>query len=307
MSGTIFRVWTSTRYDTNNVYSFLARTADPLNAFRSSADRNYSGYNVRCVLKDPEPEVPQYIQDVTNGNCPRTPVTVIDRRDNESYTIQKLADDNCWMLENLRTDPVAVSLANLKGNTNASDTTLEYLKGLRAGTSADKYAMSAVSVWTSDYSYSDPLVYTADKNTLYTWGNDFGKAGVYYNVCAASAGSHCYGSGHTYLTTDVEPTITEDICPKGWHIPTGNTGGEFQTLFSIYGVNNVFRNAIQLPFAGMYYETSTNNTGRTGYYLTSTTYSASGVYETLVGTSNSIFVNGISNANGDTVRCIVNH
>ena len=306
MAGSVFWMWSKNRNDNDYSYAMSARTADPLTVNpASSYSARYNGYSIRCVVKDPEPEVPQYIQDVTNYNCPRNPITVIDKRDNESYTIQKLADDNCWMLENLRTDLVSIPLATLKGNTNASDTTLEYLKGTRIGTVSDQYPTSAVSNWTSGGSYSDPLQYTTDKNMLYSWGNDFGKAGVYYNVCAASAGSNCYGNGQTYSTADVDP-ITEDICPKGWHIPTGDASGEFQTLYSIYHLNTAFRSATQLPFAGMYYDGTVNNAGSSGYYFTSTTNTASGVYRAAVGLGTPSF-GAVSNTNGNNVRCIVNH
>ena len=41
------------------------------------------------------------IQTITKASCPITRTQVKDQRDNNSYYIQKLADNNCWMLTNL--------------------------------------------------------------------------------------------------------------------------------------------------------------------------------------------------------------
>ena len=121
MGGTIFQIWTKNRNDNGYAYTASARTQDPINVNpASSYSARYNGYSVRCVVKDPTPEPPHYIQDATNSNCPRDPITVIDKRDNESYTIQKLADGNCWMLDNLRT--VDITLTSKDSNLPEGET-----------------------------------------------------------------------------------------------------------------------------------------------------------------------------------------
>jgi len=177
-----------------------------------------------------------YIQDVTTATCPTEPTIVYDRRDEEEYTIQKLADNKCWLLDNLRLDLIEVSLESLKGNTNATDISLEYLKGVRTGTSTDQYAMRAVSNgW--DYSSSNlssPAIYTGYKDMMDSGptgrGYAYSKYGIHYNYCAASAGSFCYGNGQT-LTTPPPGDAIEDICPAGWRM---GSSSEFQSLFDAY-------------------------------------------------------------------------
>ena len=61
---------------------------------------------------------PVYLQDFTTSDCntltkanfnsstgviiPGSVIALTDKRDNQVYTIAKLADNNCWMTENLR-------------------------------------------------------------------------------------------------------------------------------------------------------------------------------------------------------------
>jgi len=180
------------------------------------------------------------IQDITASTCPTTPTTVVDVRDGEEYTIQQLADGNCWMLDNLRLDLVNVSLDTLKGNTNASDTTLEYLKGIRTGSlSSDLYAKAGVVYWTGDVGIPNiydnlrdgyrghPVIKATHVNDYiaydkFTNGHIGGKIGIMYNYCAASAGSFCFPEIADDNDDDFWPSsfkADEDICPAGWRLP----------------------------------------------------------------------------------------
>ena len=158
------------------------------------------------------------------------------------------------MLDNLALD---LTDSNVRANmykdntdvtqTNASKTTLGYLFGYTnprdpESTGSDKnYPTSQVSTtWnnindqtaTNTYSYSDPRIRTDYKNTKgdadKQWGLGMHKYGIYYNYCAASAGSYCYGNGTDYGTST--GSATEDICPANWHMPTGGASGDFQSL-----------------------------------------------------------------------------
>ena len=107
-------------------------------------------------------------------------------------------------------------------------------------------------IFTDDFYCSfDPRIYIVDKKSANpddslcsdakTW-----RYGVYYNFCAASAGSYCYGDGLTQ--GDPSGNATEDICPKGWRLLTGDTGGELDTLYASGNYNTVatYRNALHL-------------------------------------------------------------
>lgn len=171
--------------------------------------------------------------------------------------------------------------------TNASYASLNYLFN-GGGTTSDQYATVAVSNWTSSFSYSNPKVNMTNKDTVpsnSTLGSGSRKIGGYYNFCAASAGSYCYGSG-----SSVEPSYgnaTEDICPKGWRLPTGGTNGEFDTLYNNSSYNNYtnFRTALSLPLSGYFYSGEAYNQGGYGYWWSSTRSNTSDMYLLYLDTS----------------------
>jgi hypothetical protein len=227
-------------------------------------------------------------------------ITLKDERDGESYLVGKLADGNCWMLDNLRLDPTSVSLTNLQDKTNASNQTLTYFKN---GGGSSPYPASGVSdAWTSSSqnSYDLPYVATSYKNTTTTsYGSGSGKIGVYYNYCAASAGSYCYASGAG--TGDA----TEDICPANWRMPTGSSSGEYQALYENYSSDaSSFRNALSTPLSGYFLSGSAGYQGSFGYFWSSIYYSGGNMYALFVGNSGVYPDGGGDRGGGYSVRCI---
>ncbi|MBR5939156.1 hypothetical protein IKZ77_01225, partial [Candidatus Saccharibacteria bacterium] len=150
-----------------------------------------------------------YMQDVSSksdGGCPtelptNTAFQLTDLRDGEVYNIAKLADGNCWLLDNLRLDL----------------TTTRNLTTTNTNITADWTAPTDIETWSA--TYNAPKINASSKNTVDTGGFDAGKYGVYYNFCAATAGTYC-------LTDDASPeSATQDICPFGWRLPTGGSSG----------------------------------------------------------------------------------
>ncbi|MBR3122519.1 hypothetical protein IKF28_03735, partial [Candidatus Saccharibacteria bacterium] len=210
------------------------------------------------------------MQTMSDSDCTTTATTVVDNRDSELYVVQRLADGNCWMLDNLRLDPTSVSLATLQGNTNASNQTLTYFKN-GGGSTSDQYATAGVSNWTSSYSYSAPLTSASYKDaTTTSYGVGSGKIGVYYNYCAASAGSYCYGNGTSPGTSTGD--ATEDICPAGWRMPAnGFDGGEYLDLFAAYNSDDsAFINALSTPLSGAFTSGSAERQGTGGFFWVAT-------------------------------------
>ncbi len=275
-----------------------------------------------------------------------TPTLVYDPRDNEAYYVARLCDGNYWMLDNLRLDLTDSTVINSlsESNTNASNTALGYLKN-GGGTASDKYAITGLSGsnWnSSSYSFSEPRVnvggnavadngsgwvgsYTKDTVASTTYGQGLGKVGVYYNYCAASAGTFCYGDGSsgtgtptTDPNTTVAPTardIEGDICPKGWRMPTGGEynsvtgGGELQNLYNQYadatsGQIVAFRNALSTAFSGSYYSGSVHGHGTSTDIWSSTWYREQYNYDMVVGTANALPIIMTSVISGVSVRCM---
>ena len=208
-----------------------------------------------------EPRAITYIQDLTLADCQSrasdADFTVTDRRDGNDYTVRYI-NGACWMTQNLR------------------------LSGGRTLTSADS---NVASNWSfpgtplagSSYSYTDPQV-TISSNTSY---------GGYYNFCAASAGTNCQTS-NTFNTTN-------DICPKGWRLPTnseqsGITGTSYVSAFSPV-------------YSGYYDNGSLNVTGSFGYWWSATASSSNFQYY-LRYSRRSLNTSHDDKCYGFSVRCI---
>ena len=240
-----------------------------------------------------------YIQNLNPTLCTTTPLTVIDKRDGEEYTVQRLADGNCWLLDNLRldiSDPAVQAKLN-STTTNATDTVLGYLKN---GGGTSPYAINGVSnVFYSDY--TSPYIDTQYKNTIQpaSGPSPAGKIGIYYNFCAVSAGSYCYalnaGTGNAQY----------DICPAGWRMPTGGASGEYQALYTAYGdnISNV-QAALNTPLSG----TPTGDRGTNGYFWASTYSNGSSMRLLLTNANTSVDYPQYDHgrAVGASARCVLN-
>ncbi len=213
------------------------------------------------------------IQNLDPAFCTEDPLVVADARDGEEYMIQRLADGNCWMLDNLRLDPTETSLVSLRDRTNAPNEALAYLKN---GGGTEPYPANGVE--------AKPISGGTDKYTPYvisqykdyvkqgTPGVGSGKTGVFYNVCSASAGSYCYESYGAY------GDVQYDICPAGWRLPTGHNNGEYKKLYNAVAStagsstekerNTAFVTALSFPLVGGTWNEPANSTS--GFYWTST-------------------------------------
>ena len=249
--------------------------------------------------------------DVATTYCTASaPTIVYDVRDGSEYKIQRLADGNCWMLDNLRLDPTAVELATLKGNTNASDEALTYLKN---GGGTGQYPASGVVAKTAtggswENSYVLPYVATSGtdnggwtKDTVVTgFGSGSKKMGVLYNYCAVSAGSYCYSD-----SAENTGNATEDICPAGWRLPTGGTSGEYVALRGSYANVSDFNNAFSATLSGEMDGSGVYSVNVSANYYSSTWLSATSMHVLQVMDD---YVNATSyrvRNKGNVVRCVL--
>lgn len=240
------------------------------------SERAY-GLSVRCILKFGISKA-KYMQDITTAMVDSTDIgevaTVKDKRDEKEYLIGKLADGNVWMLDNLALDPTEVSLEKLKGNTNASDETLTYFK---IGGGEGAYAAEGVALAVNTNRRDTPTVVTKYMDVVPSGGYSSGKAGVYYNYCAVSAGSYCYADGAPYAPGTSYPVdITEDICPADWRLPTASarTNYNYETGTNEYEYSD-YRNLISLYDSLTAFYTAFHVTFANGFYNYSPTYSTS--------------------------------
>ena len=278
------------------------------------------------------------MQNMTTTMCPTTPAVAIDSRDGHEYTVAKLADGKCWMLDNLDLDLTSSTVVNklTSGNTNASETALTYLKN-GGGSASDQWAIDGLQLanWgtTPDYSFSQALVnrggscdsslnasypcvapyqdanYT--NNTVIASDNIGAgsyKIGTYYNYCAASAGSYCYGNG----TSEGTPSgnAAYDICPAGWRMPTGGASGEYQALATAIpgttaGDADSLQAQLSTPVSGAYRSGTAYRQGTYGLFWSSTIYTATNMYRMHVSGTAVSSQSSDNRTYGLSVRCIL--
>ena len=279
--------------------------------------RNVINFNiVTNMVKYTIADAPD-MQSVAPGadGCPSTLPTgqayeLTDSRDGTTYKVAKLADNKCWMLDNLALDLTdSTTMAALTpSNTNADADSLTSLRnGNRAA--GDQYADGAfVAAWDSTHTtnYYNRASVNADSKdvTVTSYGAGSGKVGVYYNYCAASAGSYCYNDGAAPAGTNA----SQDICPKGWKIPSSVTNEDYEVLFAAYGkydgIDN-FRIALSLLFSGSFGGGSVRGQNENGFFWSSTRSGISGAYA-LGMNSSSINTSGyVHRDDGESVRCLL--
>ena len=192
-------------------------------------------------------------------------VKLRDTRDNNIYTVKKLADGKCWMTENLR-------IAN------------------KTITSADSNVTSDFTIPASSVSgFVDQNTNNAYVDSTY---------GGYYTYYTATA-----GTGGTSLATD-GANAPSSICPKGWRLPTGGSSGEFQTLYNNYNSKALMMDVPNFTLSGYVYDGSVGNQGLDGNFWSSTVYGADRAYLLSLHSSDVNPVDRPRKLIGFSVRCV---
>ena len=131
----------------------------------------------------------QMTPEICAASAVGTTATLTDTRDNNTYTVRKHEDNNCWMTQNLR-------LVGSKTLTPAdSNVTANYIL---PASDASKFSSS---------SYTNPIASATYYANNVTYG-------TYYSRPAAVA------DNTTYLPYGTE--VNTSICPKGWFLPSAS-------------------------------------------------------------------------------------
>ncbi|MBR3172677.1 hypothetical protein IKF21_02070, partial [Candidatus Saccharibacteria bacterium] len=179
--------------------------------------------------------------------------TVCDARDNQSYTIAKLADGKYWMTEDLNLAGGTALSANDTNVTSAYISSFSTSNNLtKSGNTIILPASSTSGFDTNNYSY----VYNSGNiTTSQADCTSSQPCNSYYSWDAATLGS---GRSISTDNTDAE----QSICPKGWKLPStygsGSTAAatsDFRALMIGYGASGSIQS----------YDSSTNPTGATLY------------------------------------------
>lgn len=155
-----------------------------------------------------------------------------DNRDQNVYAVTKLADGNCWMMENLRLEnPTAINAQNTNNpaqdfviaSSSTDDWCYDYYNSSCTGqslvntnnTNIGGTNSSMIDLIPSSGGDEDSEGYDGTTFQWYSYGN-------YYNWYYATAGNGVYSFDNG--------STTGDICPVGWALPTGDDYGDIETL-----------------------------------------------------------------------------
>ncbi len=250
--------WSSTIYFANFVYG-LAFNSSELQPSYGGHSRDV-GKPLRCLARTSISDI-TYMQefatmtDAKKEEIKNTMVVgqayqLIDNRDNEVYNVAKLADGNVWLLDNLRLDPATLLQQLTPANTNMDPNTPFTLP---ESSTSNNLCFASSAVPNCDNSGNDShtsltiaSIYTGRKDEIIP-ATTPGKAGVFYNYCATTAGTYCYPDNLEGIEVEY------DICPAGWSIPSGTEQGDYNQLFIAYGSNKaVYINSLRLLDTGRY-------------------------------------------------------
>ena len=182
-----------------------------------------------------------------------------DERDNMVYTVAKLADGNCWMVENLRLDNGATVGNNINDSSVTNQSLAQGYGGVFNGLANPEntnFSNSTTpnSLYTTDTNSTTLNIITGGSNFGYrfprynntniTWNNNSSSAttptGPSQNITSANAHTnynnyvYSYGNYYTwasaiadtgeYNNLSTHPNSSTSICPSGWHLPNGSNG-----------------------------------------------------------------------------------
>jgi uncharacterized protein (TIGR02145 family) len=133
---------------------------------------------------------------------------------NQMYKVKKMQDGRIWMVQDMKFGD------RCKNNSYTS-------------VSSDKTGgVSSLNTYYGNCTAATTTRTLPARGYLYDWAAAVNKAGAYYL-------GHYKGCSGT--TTSVN--ACQGICPVGWHIPTGNSDGEFYDLQTNHGRNCATNNA----------------------------------------------------------------
>ena len=222
----------------NTEYDYSGTTYGPNETIIAPADVQTNGLSLYAVWIKSAGTIQNW--NGCSGLASGATTALTDLRDDNTYAVAKLADNKCWMIENLRladknssnndinlsstnTHNPSLPLTNIYDAT--SPTTSNHLSAttdptttawcMISSSDCDDQSMLATNN-TTLFTNNAASNYSASSN-VYSYGN-------YYNWYSATAGHGKYGSsyGQRYESPG-------DICPAGWHLPKGGDKAQEST------------------------------------------------------------------------------
>ena len=258
----------------------------------------YNGFSVRCVADPPNLKSITTMQEMNYEICDNTAINTTaalkDIRDNSTYSVAKLKDGRCWMTQNMRLD-FSKLVENISAD-NTNNPSSAFITAANAKPSANN------GTWctTNSAACDDQLQY----NTSNIGDSSYDNYGIYYNWYTATAGNGTYS-----MSSD---NTTGDICPKGWHLPTGRTAAsDFDDLNdainsgSTSSPSGLRASPANFLYSGYVYSSAVSGRDIYGYYWSSTASGSSNAYDLYFNSTDVYPGTGAgSKYIGRSVRCV---
>ncbi len=214
-----------------------------------------------------------------------TVIALKDQRDNNVYTVGKLADGNCWMMENLRLD-----------NTAASNTDGSLAQGYGTGFIglADPETANFINSTTANTLYSTNNIIGDNQTYRFPRYNNSNTNNRADNPTAGNVNIYSYGNYYTWAaamanTENLATAVASEaaytsLCPSSWRLPSGPNAQSGSFYFLNYKINNdrnltnteALRNLKKYPNnyvdSGRLVNSTLTNMGAEGNYWSSTAY-----------------------------------
>lgn len=192
--------------------------------------------------------------------------TLLDVRDNKMYTVKKLDDGNCWMTDSLDISNISIS---------SEDSNLP---------SGATFTIPGTNLESDDFTdLNQNEVY---RDIIY---------GTHYSFYTATA-----GWGTSEETSGDSP---RDICPKGWRLPTGAAGGDFDELLGGANARQI-ATELGLRYSGNTYQGAYIDGGVSGDYWSATASSEDEAYHFGYNSSLILTDSTYDKAAGFAIRCV---
>ena len=314
----------------NTAYDYSGTNYGPNQTITAPADVETNGLSLYAVWIKSQGTIQNW--DGCDSLAQGATTALTDERDGNTYAVAKLADGKCWTIENLRladkdssNNDIELSSTNTHNpslpltNIYDSSTTSYHL----SPTSSLAYdTTTAPEGWctTNSAACDDQSRLRTDNTTLFTdnisssysASSNVYSYGNYYNWYSATAGHGKYGSsyGSGY-------TSPGDICPAGWHLPTGGSAtAEFGALDVAMGGTGADQSTAEASnrwrsypnnfvYSGSVYGSSVDYRGAYGYYWSSSAYNSNIAYYLYFDSS---YVNPgtnfLSKYDGRLARCV---
>ena len=192
-------------------------------------------------------------------------MVIADIRDGSEYTVKKLADNKCWMTENLRTINKTIS----SRDSNLPEGETYTIPTNREASFNDTHNVEAAALDSNYGGYYSFYVATAG------WSND----------------------------TDRNMNSPKDICPKGWRLPTAGEGGEYNTMTGYYNTSALLQGVPGFARSGFAYGGHVQYKGGIGSFWSGSVIDGSAYYLALYESSYSIS-GDYSRYDGRSIRCV---